>query len=69
MSKREGRRLFRSTTDRKISGVCGGLAEYFDLDSTLVRLGAVVLLFVTGGSVGIGYLIAMFIVPEDATEA
>jgi phage shock protein C len=65
VSKREGRRLYRSTSDRMISGVCGGLADYFDVDPTLVRLGAVVLLFVTGGSLGIGYLIAMFVVPKD----
>ena len=33
------KKLFRSSTDRKICGVCGGVAEYFDIDSTLVRLG------------------------------
>src|SRR5262245_33737376 len=37
------RRLQRSTMDRKIAGVCGGLAEYFGVDSTLVRIAAVVL--------------------------
>ena len=33
-----GKRLTRSATDRKIAGVCGGLAEYFEVDSTIVRL-------------------------------
>lgn len=32
------KKLYRSTTDRKIAGVCGGLAEYFGIDSTLVRI-------------------------------
>ena len=32
------KKLFRSSTDRKICGVCGGIAEYFNIDSTLVRL-------------------------------
>ena len=35
------KKLFRSSTDRKICGVCGGIAEYFNIDSTLVRLGVV----------------------------
>ena len=38
------KKLFRSSTDRKICGVCGGIAEYFNIDSTLVRLGVVLLL-------------------------
>ena len=58
------KRLYRSTADRMISGVCGGIAEYFNVDPTLVRIAAVVLLFVSGGTVGLGYLVAMFIVPE-----
>ena len=35
------KKLFRSKTDKKVCGVCGGLAEYFDIDSTLVRLACV----------------------------
>ena len=41
-------RLYRSTTDVKISGVCGGLAETYNLDPTIVRLGFVFLGLVTG---------------------
>ena len=37
------KKLFRSSTDRKICGVCGGIPEYFNIDSTLVRLGVVLL--------------------------
>jgi phage shock protein C len=40
------KRLMRSAVDKKIAGVCGGLAEYFEVDSTLVRLGWVLLLFI-----------------------
>ena len=60
-----GRRLLRSTTDRKIAGVCGGLAAYFSLDPTLVRLAVVVVSIYPGAIVCgiIGYLIAWAIIP------
>ncbi|MBS5144796.1 MAG: PspC domain-containing protein [Butyricicoccus pullicaecorum] len=46
------KRLYRSATDKKLCGVCGGLGEYFDLDPTLIRL-VVVLLTIFGFSTGI----------------
>ena len=60
-----GRRLARSETDKQISGVCGGLAEYFGLDSTLVRLAAVIIAIYPGCVIGgiVAYLIAWFIMP------
>ena len=59
------RRLQRSTMDRKIAGVCGGLAEYFGVDSTLVRIAAVVLSIYPGAIIcgGLVYLIAWFVMP------
>jgi phage shock protein C len=42
------RRLMRSTRDKKIAGVCGGLAEYFDLDPTIVRVIWLLAVFVAG---------------------
>jgi phage shock protein C len=60
-------RLLRSATDRKIGGVCGGIAAYFAVDSTLVRL-AVVILSVYPGAIICGiiaYLIAWFIIPPE----
>ncbi|MFK8243462.1 MULTISPECIES: PspC domain-containing protein [unclassified Facklamia] len=39
------RKLYKSSTDKKIMGVCGGLAEYFNVDSTLIRLGFAIALF------------------------
>jgi len=59
------RRLTRSTADRKIAGVCGGLADYLALDATAVRLLWVVLTIVPGAIVlGIvAYVVAWFIMP------
>lgn len=57
-------RLYRSTTDKKIAGVCGGIAKMIDADPTIVRLAVVVLALVTGVfPFLIGYLVAWWIVP------
>jgi phage shock protein PspC (stress-responsive transcriptional regulator) len=60
-----GRRLTRSITDRKVAGVCGGLAEYFAVDSTAIRLIWVILSIFCGAVIGgvIAYLVAWIIVP------
>lgn len=60
------RRLMRSATDVKIGGVCGGLAEYLNVDPTIVRLCWAVLAVVPGGIVGgiVAYLVAWMIVPK-----
>ncbi|HEX6946366.1 MAG TPA: PspC domain-containing protein [Acidimicrobiia bacterium] len=61
----ETRRLYRSRTDRMIGGVCGGIAEYFGWDPTLVRVGYVVLSMSSVFFPGIvAYLIMMIIIPE-----
>lgn len=57
------KRLYRSDKDKVICGVCGGIAEYFDLDPTLVRL-AWIILFALGGSGLIAYIIAAVIIPR-----
>ncbi len=63
------KRLYRSTTDKKIAGICGGLGEIFNLDPNLIRLLAVLLFFVTGFfPVVITYLIAWIIIPEGKPE-
>jgi len=61
------KKLYRSLKDRKIAGVCGGLGEYFDVDSTLVRLLAVALVL-AGGSGVLGYILAWIIIPEAPIE-
>lgn len=59
------KKLYRSATDRKVCGVCGGLASYFGIDSTLVRL-AFVVLTIVGVSSGIWiYIIAAIIMPDE----
>ena len=58
------KKLYHSRTERKIWGVCGGLAEYFDADPTIVRVIAVVSIFF--GTVGIwAYIIIRLVVPEE----
>ncbi len=57
------KRLYRSTKDRMLGGVCGGIADYFQVDPTLVRL-AWILLTLAWGAGLILYIIAWIIVPE-----
>lgn len=59
----EEKRLYRSRTDKVFMGVCGGLAEYFDIDPTVVRLIAV-LLIIWGGVGLLAYIIAGLVIPE-----
>lgn len=59
------KRLTRSTHDRMIAGVCGGLAEYFDIDPTLVRVGYVLVSIFSAGFPGIlAYLVLALVIPE-----
>ena len=60
-----GKRLLRSASDRRIAGICGGLADYFGVDSTLVRLAVVVLTIYPGAIIGglIAYAIAWLVIP------
>lgn len=58
------KKLYRSRKDRKIAGVCGGLAEYFNIDPALVRVIAVVTLFFGLGGF-LAYIILWLVVPEE----
>jgi phage shock protein C len=58
------KKLTRSIRDKKIAGVCGGLADYLDMDPTLVRLVWVMLAIFVGWGI-IGYLIAWIVLPEQ----
>ena len=62
-----GKKLYKSATDKKIAGVCGGIAEYFNVDATLIRL-AWVLFGLLGGSGLLAYIIAAIIVPENPAD-
>jgi phage shock protein C len=59
----EPRKLYRSQSQRMVAGVCGGLAEYFNLDATLIRV-LFLILAVFGGSGLIIYLVMWIIVPD-----
>ena len=58
------RKLYRSRTDRKLAGVCGGLAQYFNLDATLMRV-LFVVLAVLGGSGLLLYVAMWIIIPKE----
>ena len=57
------KKLYKSSTDKKISGVCGGVAEYFGLDSTLVRIGYAALVLLAGTGILL-YIVCALIIPE-----
>ncbi|MBQ7231301.1 MAG: PspC domain-containing protein [Oscillospiraceae bacterium] len=59
----EPKKLYKSNQNKMIDGVCGGIAEYFNIDPTLVRLG-MVLLCLLGFSGVIAYIIAAIIIPR-----
>ncbi len=58
-------RLHRSTTDRMVAGVCGGLAETFKVDPALIRLAAVAAVIFTWGAAVLAYLVAWVVMPLD----
>ena len=58
------KRLYKSTKDRMISGVCGGIAEYFNVDPTLIRLAAAAMALFSVGTAIIAYIVAAIIIPE-----
>jgi len=65
------RQLTLSATDKKMAGVCGGIAEYLDVDPTIVRLIWVALSVVPGGFVGgaLAYFLAWIIIPKATALA
>lgn len=63
------RRLYRSRRDRKMGGVCGGIADYFGIDPVIVRL---LWVAVTIASLGFGillYIVALLVVPNNPHQA
>ncbi len=60
------KRLYRSQSQRMLAGVCGGLAEFFDLDVTVIRLITAFLIFISGILPGaFFYFIAALIIPSE----
>ncbi len=60
------KRLYRTEKDKKLCGVCGGLAEYLDLDPTLMRLLWVIIACFSAGAAFIAYIVAAIIVPNKS---
>ena len=58
------KKLYKSNDNRMVDGVCGGIAEYFNIDPTLVRLGWVVFCAL-GGSGVLAYIVAALIIPRN----
>lgn len=58
------KKLYKSRSDKKLCGVCGGIAEYFDMDVTIVRLITAVLILAGGVSFW-AYIIAALVMPEE----
>lgn len=61
------KRLCKSTTDKKLFGVCGGLAQFLGVDPTIIRLIWAVLIFCAGTGL-LAYIIAALVLPNDDTE-
>ena len=61
------KKLYKSITNRMLAGVCGGIAEYFNLDPTVVRL-AWVAFCALGGSGILAYILAAIIIPDASVN-
>jgi len=59
------RKLYRSSRDRKLFGVCGGLADFLGVDATLLRILLIVVAVFSAGSVVLVYIIAGFVIPRE----
>jgi phage shock protein PspC (stress-responsive transcriptional regulator) len=62
------KKLRRSKIDRMLSGVCGGIANYLNIDSTIIRVIFAILTVVGVGSPIIVYLVLIFVMPEEGAE-
>jgi len=59
-----GKRLYKSTRDRKLFGVCAGIAEYLDIDPTIIRLIWVIAVFAFGTGI-LAYIVAALVMNDD----
>lgn len=69
MSEATPKRIYRLPDEGQILGVCAGIADYFRVDPTLVRVIALILLFATQGFIVIAYLLSALIIPEKSTKS
>ena len=64
----EGKRLYKARGSRLVCGVCGGVAEYFNIDPTLVRLAFAALCLLKGTGL-ILYIVAALVIPEPPADS
>jgi len=63
------RKLYRSRTDYKIAGICGGIGEAYDIDPTLIRLGLVFVCLITAVmAVVVTYIVGWIVIPQRPTD-
>lgn len=63
------KKMYLSSDDKKISGLCGGIAAYFEIDSSLIRLAWILLTILTGIVPGIlAYIIAVIVIPREGAK-
>lgn len=60
------KKLKRSSSDRVLAGVCGGIGEYFNIDPVIVRILWVIVAFMPGGPGLLAYIVCALIIPEDS---
>ena len=63
------KKLTRSSTDKQVGGVCGGLARYFGIDTTVTRVGFIVTTLFTGGAAALAYLAMLVVMPSDKQDS
>src|SRR5688572_12349406 len=63
------KRLRRSRRDRKIAGICSGIAEYFGMDPTVVRVTWVIVAFLSAGLAILLYIVLIFVIPSEEEPA
>lgn len=62
----KSKKLYLSSSDKKLTGLCGGIADYFETDSSLVRLAWIIFTVITGIVPGIiAYIIAAIVIPKE----
>lgn len=61
------KKLYRSRTNRMLAGICGGIAEYLNLDPTIVRIGFIIISLLPGPSI-IFYILAWIVIPEKPAK-
>ena len=64
----KAKKLYRSEKDRKLAGVCGGIAEYFEIDPTIIRVLFVLLAVVFGGGI-LAYILLWLLIPQEPVDA